>query len=153
VYYKGRNTEVIVDVLVEGKLPAESLLIYKRSAHLQMIQTVKRDEPYRSLKHVDPKSLWDFPGHESIRQDWFKHILMRDGGMCDMIVTAVLAEDAQTGRSPFIQYVSGDLIVPAGVHLVVGESGMLWSINPNIITSETLVEWSNVVDLKLRKVK
>jgi hypothetical protein len=150
VYYKGTHTEVLVDVLLEGKLPAESLQFYKRSAHLQMIYPRKREDPYKSLKHVDPKPLWDFPGHRDIKPEFFKLLLLRDAGEHELIVTATIAEDMQTGRDPFDQYVSGDLVVPAGAHLVSCETGMLWATTPNITTSETLALWPNVENMKLQ---
>ena len=152
VFYKGSHVEVLVDILPGRLLSAESLLVYRRSSSLQLIKSATREDPYHSLKNVDPKPLWNFPGHPTIRDDWFKQFLLFDSGEYDLIVTADLAEDSQSDRDPTGQYQAGEFIVPAGLRLVICETAFVWSINPNETISETIVEWENIVDLKSRKV-
>lgn len=152
MFYKGKSVEVIVDVLPSGKLPAESLAVYRRSSHLRLIQSQRRGEPHRSLRNVDPKDLWDFPGHESIRSDWFKHLLMFDSGGHELVIDAVLVEDAKIGREPEVKYESGEFVIRPGTRLVVGEEAMVWTPDPSTEMHEAIAEWRSVVDLKSRKV-
>ena len=137
---------MITDVLPDGALPAEGLLLFHRSRRLRLVaRGIGFDYPIIStLRDVVPRSLWSFPGHPAINDSWFRHILLFDTGEYDLIIFADLAEDAQSGRHPRDKYEAGEFIVEAGTRLVVGEAGIVWSSDQSLPVSETIIEWAFV---------
>lgn len=112
-----------------------------------------REDPYHTLKHVDTKPLWDFPGHDLIRNDWFRHLLLYDSGSRELVVDVIVAEDCDVCRKPeALKYVSGRLVVAPGRRVVVGEEAVIWKPSLESVTREVIVEWKSVVDVESRAV-
>jgi hypothetical protein len=154
VIHKGNNVEVITDVLPDEVLSAEALLRYRRSSVHKLVVSNKNYQPYMSLKDVEPRPLWDFPGHQAIKNEWFSKLLIFDGGQHDLIVESDAVEYASSAhaKGELVKIIGGEFVIPAKTKVTVAEVGFVWSLNPDQLISELLAEWKFVVDLKLRKV-
>ncbi len=141
--HKGNYIEVLADVLPDKALSLEGLMYYHRSHSLKMVVSGKRHEPYMSLKDVEPKPLWKFPGHPSINRDWFNQLLLFDTGQYELKVEADLvrrADDKKKGDD-FVRYLSGIFIVRPRTELIVGEAGIVWSEDTTVVVDQTLLGW------------
>jgi hypothetical protein len=153
VIHKGNNVEVITDVLPDEPLSVEGLIYYYRSRHLQIIRSKEHATPYMTLKNVDPKPLWKFPGHETIKDDWFTHILLFDSGEYELHIDAMIVKTSKCERDPVVRYESGEFVLKPGTRLVIGESGMVWRPYENTLTpNEAVLSWRDVSSLMSKEV-
>ncbi len=151
--HKGSYVEVITDVLPDETLSAQNLLVYRRSSYLKLIMSAKsRFSPYMSLRDVEPKPLWKFPGHPAIKDEWFSKLLVFDGGQHDLIIDSDAVRQAihPHPNDELIKIIAGEFVIPAATQIVVGEAGIVWSMDPTMTISESLAEWKFVVDLRLQ---
>lgn len=78
MFCKGRTAELILGTTADRQMSLESLAIFRRSAHLRMVQAVRDGEPHVSLRHTEPKSLLSLPEHPFIPEDWFRELVLFD---------------------------------------------------------------------------
>lgn len=144
MYYKGNSVELIVDELPGEVMSVERLAIYRRSRHLQIIKSSDDFTPHHSLRDVDPRPLWNFPGHPLINDDWFKAILLFDSGGYKLVVDAVIVDDAEIKRDPVVRYETGEFIIQPGARMVVGEAGLTWCPELDNELHEKMTDWGSV---------
>lgn len=151
--HRGKNVEVITDVLPDEQLSLAGLRYYHRSGEFRAVKSSKRENPYMCLKDVEAKPLWKFLGHECIPDRWFSEILLYDTGQYDLVIKADLARfvDDDLDRDDFPQYVSGEFLIKPGKRLVVGEPGLVWADDPDKTFSQTLIPWEFVTSLKVKR--
>lgn len=149
--YLGNKVELVVDALYDEDVPLEGLQCYLRGKHLRNV--TGRNGSTHSLRDCRPRSLWDFPGHRTVREDWFREILLYDTGLYDLFVDTHLASDADDSRpkGQLVKYVAGEFRILAGTRFVVGESGMAWTPNPTQSVSDVVVAWALTRSVQARK--
>ena len=149
--YLGKKVELIVDVVADGDVPLEGLQLFLRSAHCRSVRGP--DGRMHSLRDLEPKSIWDFRGHRTICESWFREFLLYDSGAYDLFIETELAEDACGSRpkGDLVRYMAGEYRILAGTRLVIGESGVAWSPNPVLSVSEVVVPWATTTSVQARK--
>lgn len=149
--YLGKKVELIVDVVADGDVPLEGLQLFLRSRHLRNVKGP--DGQTHSLRDLKPKSIWDFRGHRTICESWFRELLLYDSGAYDLFIETELAEDACGSRpkGETVQYMAGEYRILAGTRVVVGEPGVTWRPSPVISCSEVVVPWAMTTSVQARR--
>ncbi|MBZ0137018.1 MAG: hypothetical protein K8I27_11665 [Planctomycetes bacterium] len=150
--YAGGSVELIVDVLPSRDVGLKELYEYHNSSRHRIVRD-HRDGGVHPLGDLKPKSLWDFPGHRTIPEVWFREILLYDTRHYDLFVRADIVEfvDSEEVFGNTVTYLAGEYRILAGTRLVVGEPGLVWSFDPNVTLNKVSVAWAMVKSIRAER--
>lgn len=151
-YHKGKFVEAVFDAYSRAPLSLYGLMVYHRSTHLKLLRNDEKEQ-YESLKEFDPKPLFDFRGHSSIKDEWFTELLLYDFANRDLVIDTSLLRHSSRDFLPsdIAKYESGRFIISPGTQIIVAESGIVWSEDEKDIHNQMITSWSLVENLMSRK--